>query len=70
MRSVLGKGFALSEANVERVVDWLRQNAEPLRFPPAVDVSWWPVELVPVLLQYGPEEVARAVIAVLKEEVR
>ncbi len=70
MRSGLGQGFALSEANVERVVDWLRQNAEPLRFPPAVDVSWWPVELVPVLLQYGPEEVTRAVIAVLKEEVR
>lgn len=70
MRSVLGQGFVLSEADVERVVDWLRQNAEPLRFPPAVDVSWWPVELVPVLLQYGPEEVTRAVIAVMKEEVR
>lgn len=69
MRSGLGQGFVLSGANVERVVDWLRQNAEPLRFPPAVDVSWWPVELVPVLLQYGPEEVTRAVIAVLKEEV-
>lgn len=68
MRSGLGQGFVLSEANVERVVDWLRQNAEPLRFSPAVDVSWWPVELVPVLLQYGPEEVTRAVIAVLEEE--
>ncbi|BDX35519.1 hypothetical protein MN1_520 [Thermus phage MN1] len=67
MRGGLGQGFALSEADVERVVDWLRKNGEPLRTPPAVDVSWWPVELVPLLLQYGPEQVTRAVIAAMKE---
>ncbi len=68
MRSVSGKGFALSEEDVKRVERWLRENTEPPRIPPVVDTSWWPMELVPLVRLYGPEEVTRAVIAVLKEE--
>lgn len=68
MRSVLGKEFALSEEDVREVEGWLRENAELPRTPPVVDTSWWPMELVPLVRLYGPEEVVRAVIAVLKEE--
>lgn len=57
---------------VRKVEAWLRREGKRPARPPAVDLSWWPLDLAPLVAEYGSDEVTAALIAVLKnpEEVK